>query len=260
MINLFPKNNIGSTLGEAIGGGFNQGLQNQNQFQQQQQLQQQQQQSQLQQMLMQQQMKNQTFQQQNLQKQVQNSQLLDAIEKQRGLAPGSLKGFESNPELALSATKPAALNKFSPLPPEIQETVTKFLNDPNTKSLSDEQFHSEGTRLGIPPAEMERITNIRQNRKAEESKINASDQKQKYQFHKDSAPIWKQIKEGGEASKKRLHSFDTMEKNLASGNLNPKKFIRTFYQIFLEDLCLKDCYLILIQKNLKQLLSIFMKE
>lgn len=48
--------------------------------------------------------------------------------------------------------------------------------------------------------------------------------KEDVQFHKESAPYWKKITEGGDASKKRLRSFETMEKNLSSGKLNPKNF------------------------------------
>lgn len=117
----------------------------------------------------------------------------------------------------VAANKPAATNKFSPLPPEQQETVNQFLADPQTRNLDDVSFYAEGVKRNIPPPEMERLTKVRQ----EQKKGAAQEYKNLREIHEETKDFEEELEKEYKSAKKQRVAIHEIRKAVTSNKVGP---------------------------------------
>lgn len=111
-------------------------------------------------------LKGQNEQALNAQKLAWNNQKLRAIETERGLEPGSLQAYESDPAMAERITKPSKpVTGSEPVPKNISQSIKKVLsNNPNANA---DELRIAMDEEGIPPTYSNPYTENR--RRMEES-------------------------------------------------------------------------------------------
>jgi len=102
-----------------------------------------------------------------------------------------------------------------PVPPEVSQNIGKILG--NSKGLNSDELAQRFDEVGIPRAYSNAYIDNR--RRQDEASP-----KEKLEVHKLSSDIAKKINEEGESSKKRIRAFNTMEKNIESGKIDPRNF------------------------------------
>lgn len=124
-------------------------------------------------------------------------------------------------ELQIAAHKemqpkaPAGGLSGQPVPPEVSQSIGNILGD--SKGLNSDELAQRFDQAGIPRAYSNSY--IENRRRQDEA-----NPKEKLEVHKLSSDTAKKINEEGESSKKRIRAFNTMEKNIESGKIDPRNF------------------------------------
>ena len=123
--------------------------------------------------------------------------------------------FQIAAHKAMQPKAPPGGISSQPVPPEVSQSIGNILGQ--SKGLTADELAQQFDQSAIPRAYSNSYI-VNRRRQDEASP------KERLEIHKLSSDIAKKINEEGESSKKRLRAFDTMEKNLASGKLDPKNF------------------------------------
>jgi len=161
-----------------------------------------------------------------------NQQLISALEEQRGLPPGSLSGFLSNPSLAEQTSRPAKEPKKTqasqPIDPDQLKIIKDVRNSPEYKAADGLEKYQLMTDAGVSKENAQAEADIATKQSDITTKTTQEARKEAIKFHDETKDYDTKLLNEYKVSKKQNEIIKDVEKALDSGQVNPKSLANIF--------------------------------